>query len=135
MITHVIRGGRGSGKTLMMLQLSCEKHIPILVANRFRADALARQARALGFDYMPKPLTVHDMFHGDRLLGTNRDILIDDLDSVFNQIFHDVNVHAVTYTPAWNEFDLDKANEEANIIIEKPLVDKDFINRFFKGEW
>lgn len=135
MTTHVIRGGRGSGKTLMLIQLSCEKQIPILVANQFMADALVRQAQALGFKNLPKPFAVHDAFHKDKFVGTQRDILIDDLDCVFNTIFRDVDVHAVTYTPAWNECDLDKMNEEARMIIEKPLTDKDFIKRMFKGDW
>jgi hypothetical protein len=134
MITHVIRGGRGSGKTLMLIKYSCEHQVPILVANQFRANALERQAAALGFKNMPKPFSVHDAFYRNGLVGRHEGILIDDLDCVFNTIFKHVDVHAVTYTPAWNECDLDLMNEKARVIVEKPLTDKDFINKFIKGE-
>lgn len=134
MITHVLRGGRGSGKTYMLIKYSCEHQIPILVANPFRANALEKQAKAMGFKNMPKPFTLHNALYGNGLVGRHEGILIDDLDCVFNTIFKNVDVHAVTYTPAFNECDLDLMREKAKVLVESPLIDKDFINRMIKGE-
>lgn len=135
MITHVIKGGRASGKTLMLIQYSCTWRIPILVANRFKAEALKKQALNMGFKNLPEPYTVHEALCNGKLVGRREGILIDDADDVFREIFK-VDIHAVTYTSPRPECDLDKLNEEARVLIEKPLIDKDLLNKLkvSKGE-
>ena len=132
MTTNVIRGGRGSGKTITMIQLSCEKQIPILVANQFAADALMTTAKRLGYNNLPKPFTVHDVQSRNALIG-RRDILVDDADQVFSKLLNGINIHAATYTPSFYEYELEDGPMNTFWLKSNPML-KWLTGDFEKGE-
>lgn len=132
MDVKVIRGGRGSGKTITLIQCSCKEQIPILVPNAYAADALKQRARKLGYNNLPPPITVHDTLQRNALVG-RREILIDDADRVFHRFLGNVDIRAATYTPSYNEYELEDGPMNTFWLRDNPMV-KWITGDFEKGE-
>lgn len=96
--TVVIVGKGGTGKTSELIKKSAESGIYILVANRRRAEILVEQAKDMEL-YIPFPVTLKEWLRSDnRFHGSSirRDgFLIDDIDSVIEELFRPVEIKAV----------------------------------------
>jgi hypothetical protein len=97
--TVVIVGKGGTGKTTELIKKSAESGIYILVANRRRAEILVEHAKAMKL-YIPFPVTLQEWLRSDnRFHGSSicRDgLLIDDIDSVIEELFRPIDIKAVT---------------------------------------
>lgn len=96
--TKIIVGISGAGKTAELIKRSAESGIYILVANRKRAEILAKQAEDMKL-YIPFPVTLQEWlrsstrFHGSSI---RRDgLLIDDIDDVIKELFSPIEIKAV----------------------------------------
>ena len=77
---RVIVGGRRTGKTMAMIQLSHFTGMPILTPSCITADYITRSAREMGLK-IPKPIPFADaMKQRHRMDGQHR-VLIDDLEA------------------------------------------------------
>lgn len=94
---EIVLGGRGQGKTTLLIKKSAETQTYILVTDRKRQRMLADQARAIGIDNMPFPVTVADMFRTHNARGSfiNK-ILVDDADDILKQIFYPLEIDTLT---------------------------------------
>lgn len=97
--TEILIGKGGTGKTTELIKKSAESGIYILVANRRRAEILVEQAKAMKL-YIPFPVTLQEWLRSDnRFHGSSirRDgLLIDDIDSVIEELFSPIDIKAVT---------------------------------------
>ena len=97
-MTLIITGGRGTGKTALLIKHSAETGRHILVTNSIRARCIFEQAKAMGYE-IPVPLTVSDFKTGSKWEGSSirRDgLLIDDMDDVLKCMFHGIPIHEFT---------------------------------------
>lgn len=97
--TVVIVGKGGTGKTAELIKKSAESGIYILVANRKRAEILAKQAQDMKL-YIPFPVTLQEWLRSDNRFHSSsirRDgLLIDDIDSVIEELFRPIDIKTVT---------------------------------------
>lgn len=75
----IILGGRGSGKTKKVLELSAENGIPVLCESRERADRLVIKAHGYGLK-IPAPVAFEDM--NERI----KEVYIDEVDLVLEKV-------------------------------------------------
>lgn len=82
-------GARGSGKTATLIKKSAETGAYILVATKFQAHAVYKQAKEMGYD-IPFPLTVSKVFTRDKYFDYSymkeRGLLIDELETVMHVV-------------------------------------------------
>jgi hypothetical protein len=108
--TVVIVGKGGTGKTAELIKKSAESGIYILVANRRRAEILAKQAEDMKL-YIPFPVTLQEWLRSDnRFHGSSihRDgLLIDDIDDVIKELFFPIEIKVVTLRTPHNITSLD----------------------------
>ena len=96
---NLIIGGKGTGKSAKLIQMSAETGRYILVCNRKRANMLVKQAESMGL-YIPYPVTFED-FCESRFQGSfiQKDgFYIDDADDLLKRIFGGIQIHAMTMT-------------------------------------
>lgn len=76
----IISGGRGTGKTKKLLEISEKEQIPIICSSRDRAHALFKRAKTEGYD-IPCPISCDNL---NIMRGTyiKRDVLVDDAEQV-----------------------------------------------------
>ena len=79
-------GPRGNGKTEKLLKYAVENHCSILCENK---RSMRYKASHLGY----MDLEIYDLI--DLLAGNieNKNVVIDNLDEVINELFHDHNVN------------------------------------------
>lgn len=108
MATHVIRGGRGTGRTTLLLLHACRTQTPILVKDRIRADCIRKHASMLGiFNLLPPIYTVQDLKLSYGFYGKHVErVAIDDVDDVLNTMLGGVDISMVTYTSHEDDKDL-----------------------------
>ena len=97
-MTLIITGGRGTGKTAMLIKHSAETGQYILVTNSDRARGIYKQAKAMGYK-IPYPITVAEFKIGGGFVGSSirKDgLLVDDMNDVFNYMFNSIPVHEFT---------------------------------------
>ena len=93
---NIIAGGRQTGKTLQLINMSAGNKIPIIVLNEVRKQQLKDYANRLGTD-IPEPITINGLTKKVHL----KDVYIDDAEYVLQYIFHQqysTNVSAITMT-------------------------------------
>lgn len=93
----IIYEKRGTGKTSKLIQMSHDMNTYILTVNQKRAALIAKMAHEMGIA-IPYPVTVDDYMRCRFRGSFIKDILIDDADDVLKQIFHTVNIEAITMT-------------------------------------
>lgn len=97
-MTTIITGGRGTGKTAMLIRHSAETGRYILVTNSTRARGIIEQAKAMEL-YIPFPITVEEFKRGGRYEGSSirRDgVLVDDFDNVLWHMFNGIDIKEIT---------------------------------------
>ena len=113
--TEIIVGEGGTGKTAELIKRSAESGIYILVANRRRAEILMKQAEDMKV-YIPFPVTLKEWLRSDnRFHGSSirRDgLLIDDIDSVIEELFLPIEIKAVTLRTPKVITTLDQSNAD-----------------------
>lgn len=97
----IIYKEHGEGKTTELIHRSHDTWTYIVTANRKRADYVLRKAREMGID-IPNPISWEEcrnnMFRGSFI----RNILIDDVDDLLQEIFCTVQIDAITITKTNN---------------------------------
>ncbi|RHT38342.1 replicase [Firmicutes bacterium AM31-12AC] len=92
-------GARGSGKTATLIKKSAETGAYILVATKFQAHAVYKQAKEMEYD-IPFPLTVSEFFTRDKYFDNSymkdHGLLIDELRSVLDIAFCGIPIHGAT---------------------------------------
>lgn len=99
-MTLIITGGRGTGKTALLIKHSAETGRYILVTNSNRAEGIYKQAKAMGYN-IPYPITVSEFKTGEHggFVGSSirRDgLLVDDMNDVLNRMFNGIPIHGLT---------------------------------------
>lgn len=99
-MTLIITGGRGTGKTALLIKHSAETGRYILVTNNTRAEGIFKQAKAMGYN-IPYPITVSEFKTGEHggFIGSSirRDgLLVDDMNDVLNRMFNGIPIHEFT---------------------------------------
>ena len=97
-MTLIITGGRGTGKTALLIKHSAETGRYILVINSDRARGIFKHAKTMGYD-IPYAIAVSEFKTGSKFEGSSirRDgLLVDDMDAVFNCMFNGIPVHEFT---------------------------------------
>ena len=98
----IILGSRSSGKTKRLLELSAKNHVPVLCESEARVERLLAKAKGYGFQ-IPLPISI------DRLDPTIKEVYIDEIDFVFEQVLHAKIGAATLNRDDFNEVeDLDK---------------------------
>lgn len=110
-MTLIITGGRGTGKTALLIKHSAETGRYILVTNSNRAEGIYKQAKTMGYE-IPYPITVSEFKTGEHggFVGSSirRDgLLVDDMNDVLNHMFNGIPVH---------EFTIDEDDLKNNIV-------------------
>lgn len=92
-------GGRGSGKTATLIMKSAETGAYILVANKYQAIAVYRQAKEMGYN-IPFPVTVSEITTRRNYIDVSymkkRGLLIDELRMVLDIAFCGIPIHGAT---------------------------------------
>lgn len=92
-------GARGSGKTATLIKKSAETGDYILVATKYQARAVYRQAKEMGYD-IPFPVTVSEITTGRNYFNDSymkkHGLLIDELRLVLDIAFCDIPIHGAT---------------------------------------
>lgn len=98
-------GARGSGKTATLIKKSAETGAYILVATKFQAHAVYKQAKEMGYD-IPFPLIVSKVFtrdkHFDNSYMKERGLLIDELETVLDVAFCGIPICCATVSDTSN---------------------------------
>ena len=97
-MSKLIIGSRGSGKSTMLVQESAKTGKYILVSSYRHALYLSNLAEQLGLK-IPAPITAHDFFKTDKLVGTDvaqKGLLIDEIGEIFETIFRNIDIGTVT---------------------------------------
>lgn len=97
-MTEYIIGERRSGKTTELIRRSAETGAYILVANKYTASLIFKQAKLNDYD-IPYPITIVDVL--SRTINKSvrsKGILIDELDMILSGLFDGVPIHAATIT-------------------------------------
>lgn len=97
-MTLIITGGRGTGKTALLIKHSAETGRYILVTNNTRAEGIFKQAKAMGYN-IPYPITVSEFKTCSKFEGSSirRDgLLVDDMNDVINCMFNGIPIHEFT---------------------------------------
>lgn len=95
---EIIVSGRHCGKTTELIKRSAETGTYILVGNRNRQKQLADQARGMGINDMPYPVTLED-FRRNKFKGSYiKKIMIDDVDDIIRDMFSPLEIDAITLT-------------------------------------
>ena len=122
-MTTIITGGRGTGKTAMLIRHSAETGRYILVTNSTRARGIFEQAKTMGYE-IPYPITVSAFKTGEHggFVGSSirRDgLLVDDMEDVIKSMFNDIEIKGFT---------IDKKALEHDIVIDldTPRFDSEF---------
>ena len=118
--TEILIGKGGTGKTEELIKRSAESGIYILVANRRRAEILVEQAKDMKL-YIPFPVTLQEWLRSDnRFHGSSirRDgLLIDDIDSVIEELFLPIEIKAVTLRTPHLITNLDKPTADVVSVV------------------
>lgn len=89
----IINLGRGQGKTTRLLYASEFNNTPILCANMKHKEDLIRRAREMNL-FIPEPICAHEIF-SDYTKGKDiREVLVDDMELVFQQMLHNIGFHS-----------------------------------------
>ena len=97
-MTLIITGGRGTGKTALLIKHSAETGRYILVTNRSRAEGIFKQSKDMGYN-IPFPITVSEFKVGAGFVNSSirRDgLLVDDMNDVLNCMFNGIPIHEFT---------------------------------------
>lgn len=92
-------GARRSGKTATLIKKSAETGAYIVVANKYQAHAVYRQAKEMDYD-IPFPVTVSEIttrrnYFNDSYMKKHG-LLIDELRSVLDIAFCGIPIHGAT---------------------------------------
>ena len=82
---NIILGGRGTGKTVKLIELSIHLNAYILVSDHRRAVNIKTMARELGYPQLLFPITYREFLH-HRNTGFVKKLLIDDADDVISHM-------------------------------------------------
>ena len=82
---NIILGGRGTGKTVKLIELSIHLNAYILVSDHRRAVNIKTMAEKLGYPQLLFPITYQE-FYGHRNTGYVKKLLIDDADDVISHM-------------------------------------------------
>lgn len=82
---NIIFGGRGTGKTVKLIELSIRLNAYILVSDHRRADFVKALAAELGYPQLLFPITYSE-FIACRNTGYIKKLLIDDADDVISHM-------------------------------------------------
>lgn len=82
---NIILGGRGTGKTVKLIELSIHLNAYILVSDHRRAVNIKTMARELGYPQLLFPITYREFLH-HRNTGYVKKLLIDDVDDVISHM-------------------------------------------------
>lgn len=82
---NIIIGGRGTGKTVKLIELSIRLNAYILVCDRRRAVNIKTMAGKMGYPQLLFPITYQEFFDG-RNTGYVKKLLIDDADDVISHM-------------------------------------------------
>lgn len=98
-------GARGSGKTATLIKKSAETGAYILVATKFRAHTVYKQAKEMEYD-IPFPLTVSEITTGQKYFFNSymkdHSLLIDELEAVLDVAFCGIPIHGATMSDTAN---------------------------------
>lgn len=104
MINYIV-GGRGSGKTLRLIQLSSRTGYPILVKDQQRKNWVVALANKLEYK-IPDPITLMEWHIIQMILSKDSKLYIDDIEDVIQEIFQ-YRVDAATLIQPTNIENLD----------------------------
>ena len=82
---NIILGGRGTGKTVKLIELSIRLNAYILVSDHRRAVNIKDMAEKLGYPQLLFPITYREFFD-HRNTGYVKKLLIDDADDVISHM-------------------------------------------------
>lgn len=82
---NIILGGRGTGKTVKLIELSIRLNAYILVSDHRRAVNIKTMAKELGYPQLLFPITYREFLH-HRNTGYIKKLLIDDVDDVISHM-------------------------------------------------
>lgn len=82
---NIIIGGRGTGKTVKLIELSIHLNAYILVSDHRRAVNIKTMAAKLGYPQLLFPITYQEFFD-HRNTGYVKKLLIDDADDVISHM-------------------------------------------------
>lgn len=82
---NIILGGRGTGKTVKLIELSIRLNAYILVSDHRRAVNIKTMAKELGYPQLLFPITYREFLH-HRNTGYVKKLLIDDVDDVISHM-------------------------------------------------
>lgn len=111
----IIKGGRASGKTTLIVRLSADQKIPIMTTNYVRAQILKDYAKDLGLT-IPEPIIWKIRECG--ALVSNRQVLIDDMENLFQMMLYQTAGYQfsviTTSVPVVDLCDMAKKKEQRN---------------------
>ena len=96
-----IFGGRGTGKTTKLIEISAEKQIPILCCNDFQRIELMRKATSMGYK-IPIPvlltseLKIEDLENGES-------VLVDDAEVILKRLLKDLKFNLEGFVISKND--------------------------------
>lgn len=102
-MTEFIIGERRSGKTTELIERSIVTGAPILAPSRCACQYILTAAKELGYENLPKPITITNITKYNNNMRSIKDILehgilIDELDITLQNLFGGIEVKAVTIT-------------------------------------
>lgn len=102
---QVIIGGRGMGKTTMMLKIASMQNLQIVCANIKHCKVISKMAESLNLSIKP-PIPISRL--KERSYGCKFDCAIDDLDICLYHLFPSTNIKYATITKQNKIFDIER---------------------------
>ena len=97
-MTKIIYGGRGSGKTTKLIELSAKRGGYIICINKQAASRVFAQAAELGLK-IPFPMTFIEFLNKEYYAPGIREVYIDNVEQFLQFVCRDVDLVAITFTP------------------------------------
>lgn len=124
---NIIVGGRGSGKTVKLIELSIKMNAYILVSDHRRAVNVKQMAVKMGYPQMLFPITYRE-FWNQRNTGYVKRLLIDDADDLLEHMasIQGWNLSAATISKS--------AERWFELNVPNPVPSEEFKKRIFGGD-